>query len=197
MPFPSALFHKHFTRFKQDFLVDISLCFRKFVSNVRSDAADHEDAHTAARAREPPRGGLQGPLHSALRLQVRQVQGRKGARRSVLSWAWTLLIIILSTPASENQFDLSYIWYRPLIITQSRNWVLGKSPNFNRCQLITAIIPSHHKEACDDILNCPLITNHLVPRVTELVEMMRWLDYLLYTSPRHCRQLSLLIKSGW
>ena len=110
---------------------------------------------------------------------------------------WTLLIIILSTPASENQFDLSYIWYRPLIITQSRNWVLGKSPNFNRCQLITAIIPSHYKEACDDILNCPLITNHLEPRVTELVEMMRWLDYLLYTSPRHCRQLSLLIKSGW
>ena len=85
MPFPSALFHKHFTRFKLDFLVDISLCCRKFVSNVRSDAADHEDAHTAARAREPPRGGLQGPLHSPLRLQVRQVQGRKGARRSVLS----------------------------------------------------------------------------------------------------------------
>lgn len=74
------------------------------MSHVRSDAAHHEDPHTAARAREPPRDHGPRPLGPQVR---RQVQGRK----PVIS-RWTLLIIILSTTSPENQFDQSCVTVR-------------------------------------------------------------------------------------
>ena len=46
------------------------------MSHVRSDPAHHEDPHTAARAREPPRDHGPRPLGPQVR---RQVQGRNEA----------------------------------------------------------------------------------------------------------------------
>ena len=78
------------------------------MSNVRCHPAHHEDPHTAASAREPPRDHGSRPLGAQVR---RQVQGRNEARPEPSS-RWTLLIIILSTTSSENQFDQSCVTVR-------------------------------------------------------------------------------------